>query len=165
MSKVLCQNDGCMGYVIEIDLAGGRIIFPWQAPVRTRGRRCGKGVSTRAARRSEFHRWRASLPTPLERDTLLMPEVIADMVVAEAERFLPAELPAGHAGRLAARAQHLYAVNRHFKKTMNGPGNQGRDMLYVYMRHWTAGWLKRERNPLFQRLPAEYAMGRPLPGS
>jgi hypothetical protein len=92
-----------------------------------------------------------------------MPEVIAETVVGEAERFLQAGLPAGFAERLAARAHHLYGVNPRFKKTLNGPGNQGRDRLYVYMRHWTAGWLKREQNPLFKQFPWEYAMGRPLP--
>ncbi|HXT41355.1 MAG TPA: hypothetical protein VN887_15200 [Candidatus Angelobacter sp.] len=42
-------------------------------------------------RRHEFRAWRASLPTALERDTLLMPDAIAESVVQEAERFLKAD--------------------------------------------------------------------------
>ena len=45
------------------------------------------------------------------------------------------------------------------------PGNRGRDNLYVYMRHWTAGWLKRERPALFKCLPWAYAQGQRLPES
>jgi len=42
----------------------------------------------RALYRTAFRAWRASLPTALERDTLLMPDAIAESVVQEAERFL-----------------------------------------------------------------------------
>jgi hypothetical protein len=118
---------------------------------------------TQAALRREFRAWRASLPTQLERDTLLMPEAIAESVVQEAEQFLDAELPGGFAARLAAKAFHLYPRHRHFHKMLNRPGNRGRDNLYAYMRHWTAGGLKRERWGLFQRLPWSYAQGRALP--
>jgi len=44
--------------------------------------------------RQEFRAWRDSLPTPLERETLLMPKAIAESLVTEAGRFLNAELPA-----------------------------------------------------------------------
>ena len=113
--------------------------------------------------RQEFRAWRASLPTALERDTLLMPDAIAASVVQEAERFLKADLPAGFAERLAAKAHHLYPRHRHFKKMLNRPGNFGRHNLYVYMRHWTAGWLKRERFALYKKLPRSFAMGWRLP--
>jgi hypothetical protein len=113
--------------------------------------------------RREFRSWRASLATPLERDTLLMPEAIAESVVQEAERFLKADLPDDYAGRLAARAHYLYPRHQHFRKVLNRPGNRGRDNLYVYMRHWTCSWLKRERRALYKQLPWSYAMGRRLP--
>jgi hypothetical protein len=115
------------------------------------------------ALRREFRNWRASLPTALERETLLMPGAIAESVVQEAERFLQAELPSGFAKRLAAKAYHLYPRHKHFHKMLNRSGNRGRHNLYVYMRHWTCGWLKRERYALFKRLPWEYALGRRLP--
>ena len=103
------------------------------------------------------------LPTRLERDTLLTPEWIAESVVQEVERFLKANLPDQFAERLAAKAHHLYPRHRHFKKMLNRPGNFGLHNLYVYMRHWTVGWLKRERNPLHKRLPYSFGMGRQLP--
>jgi hypothetical protein len=102
------------------------------------------------------------LPTALERDTLLMPEVIAERVVQEAERFLKTDLPAGFAERLAARAEHIYPRHKHFRKGLNRPGNGGMETLLMFMRHWTAGWLKRERNPLHKKLPYSFGMGRRL---
>ena len=92
-----------------------------------------------------------------------MPEAIAESVVQEAELFLKAGLPAGYAARLAAKSHHLYPRHKHFHKMLNRPGNRGRDNLYVYMRHWTASWLKREGRHLFQRLPYSYCLGRRLP--
>ena len=44
----------------------------------------------------------------------------------------------------------------------NRPGNSGRDNLYACMRHWTAGWLKRERSALYKKLPWEFGRGRRL---
>lgn len=113
--------------------------------------------------RQEFRAWRAALPIALERDTLLMPDAIAESVVQEAERFLKTELPENFAERLAAKAHHLYPRHRHFKKMLNRPGNTGRNNLYMYMRHWTAGWLKRERSALYKKLPWSYGQGQALP--
>ncbi len=113
--------------------------------------------------RRELRAWRASLPTPLERETLLMPEIIAECVVREVEGFLKTDLPEGFAGRLAARACHLYPRHPHFHRMMNRPGNRGRDHLYMYMRHWTAAWLKREHLHLFKQLPDSFSVGRRLP--
>jgi len=43
------------------------------------------------------------------------------------------------------------------------PGNAGRNSLYMYMRHWTAGWLRREGSPLFRQLPWSHGhLGQPL---
>jgi hypothetical protein len=116
----------------------------------------------RAALRREFREWRASLPAGLERDTFLMPDVIAESVVREAELFLQADLPAEFAARLAARAHYLYTRNRHFHEVLNRSGNGPRNDLYMFMRHWTAGWLKRAHSPLFKKLPRSFANGLPL---
>src|ERR1017187_7440115 len=93
------------------------------------------------------------LPTQLERDTLLTPLWVAECVVQEVERFLKAELPENFAERLAVKAHHLYPRHRHYHKMLNRPGNLGRNYLYVYMRHWTAGWLRRECYGLYKQLP------------
>ena len=58
---------------------------------------------------------------------------------------------------------YLYSRHTHFHKTLNHPGNRGRNTLYVYMRHWTASWLKRERWGLYKQLPRGYSLGHPLP--
>ena len=123
------------------------------------------GRSDTAALRQEFRAWRSSLPTALERDTLLMPEVVAENVVQEAERFLKTKLPATFAERLAAKAHYLYPRHKHFHKGMNHPGNRGRENLYMSMRHWTAGGLKRDRYALYKKLPWAYALDRALAAS
>lgn len=92
-----------------------------------------------------------------------MPDVIAETVVEEAERYLKADLPADFADRLAAKAYHIYPRNSHFKKVLNGSGNRGRDSLYMFMRHWTAAWMRRECFTLYKRMPRGYSLGLPLP--
>jgi hypothetical protein len=61
------------------------------------------------------------------------------------------------------KAHHLYPRNKHFKAVLNRSGNRGRDSLYMFMRHWTAAWLKRERSDLHKKLPWSYSLGRSLP--
>ena len=121
-----------------------------------------RGLTRPTTLRQEFRAWRAALPTALERDTLLMPDAIAASVVQEAERFLKADLPANFAERLAAKAYYLYPRHKHFQKLLKAPGNRGRNHLYMYMRHWTAAWLKREHYALYQKLPRSFGLGQPL---
>ncbi len=92
-----------------------------------------------------------------------MPDVIAETVVQEVERFLKADLPASFAGRLAAKAHYLYLRHKHFHKCLNRPGNRGREDLLMFMRHWTAAWLKCERYALYKKLPWSFALGQRLP--
>lgn len=94
-----------------------------------------------------------------------MPDAIAESVIQEVERFLNAPLPEDFAARLAAKAEHLYPRHKHFKKMLNRPGHLGRNILYMYMRHWTAGWLKQEHSALYKQLPWAYAQGRALPAT
>lgn len=105
---------------------------------------------------------RKLLPEGIERDTSLMPEWIAESVCLEVSRYLKAELPEDFSTRLAAKARHLYPRHKHFQQVLRRGGNRGRDMLYVYMRHWTAAWLKKERRQLYKRLPEEFANGKRL---
>jgi hypothetical protein len=133
---------------------------------RIRVRRDDAGRKERpASLRRELREWQAAQPTPLERDTLLTPLWIAESVVQEVERFLKAELPENFAERLATKAHYLYPRHKHFHETLNRPGNRGRDNLYMYMRHWTAGWLKRECFTLYKKLPWSFGNGRVLPSS
>jgi hypothetical protein len=138
-------------------------MIPKKRLVRSLAPPAAAGRSDTTALRQEFRAWRASWPTALERNTLLVPEWIAETVVQEAEGFLQAHLPEDYAARLASKAYHLYPRHKHFHKMLNCPGNSGRNNLYMYMRHWTAGWLKRERSVLYKKLPWSYAQGRALP--
>ena len=67
---------------------------PPPANPRVRAHRNGaQGLTRPTSLRQEFRAWRDSLPTALERDTLLMPDAIAESVVQEVERFLAARVP------------------------------------------------------------------------
>lgn len=138
---------------------------PKKSPSSKARRKSARSVAALCQRRPRRSQTAATiqLPTQLERDTLLTPEWVAECVVQEVERFLNADLPANFAERLAAKAHHLYPRHKYFHKGMNRPGNRGRENLLMFMRHWTAGWLKRERYALFKKLPWHYAQGKPLP--
>ena len=92
-----------------------------------------------------------------------MPEWIAESVVQEVERFLKVELPEDFATRLAAKTHHLYPRHQHFHRGLNHPDNRGRENLLMVMRHWTAGWLKRERYAFYKKLPRTFGNGQRLP--
>jgi len=49
-----------------------------------------------------------------------------------------------------------------FARKSAGPATKGRDLLYVFMRHWLAARLKIDRPKLYARLPVSYASGAPL---
>ncbi len=87
-------------------------------------------------------------------------------VIGEACRWLNAELPSEWAGWLDARAEGCFARHRQFHRLLSAcgaEGRAGRDNLYKFMRHSLASRLARQRPADFRRLPASYALGRPLP--
>jgi len=61
-------------------------------------------AATKTALRREFRVFRESLPTALERDTLLTPEWVAESVVQEVERFLKTKLPRVRSPKAATSA-------------------------------------------------------------
>lgn len=139
-------------------------------PCASSSRRVRPSGGQRTARPTSLHRefraWRASLPTQLERDTLLWPGAIAESVCHEVSRFLGEPLPDRYVIWLEAKAQRCYAAHRHFHKRLKSRGNLGRDWLYVYMRHWLASLLKLERPDLYYCLPENFGNGRRLlPGT
>ena len=127
----------------------------------------------RGVRRKTPEWWsacRASLRPGLERDTQLMPWLIADTVCSEVSRFLGVEIPARYSDWLDAKAERCYANHRHFRTLMRGRGNAPRDWLYAFMRHWLAAWLDLERPDLYlerpdlyQCLPEDFNLGHRLP--
>jgi hypothetical protein len=120
--------------------------------------------SPRARRpRPSWHRELvASLRPGIERDTELMPWLIAGSVLYEASVFLGESLPPEWADWLDERAARCCAKHAHFRRLIRRRGNTGRDYLYKFFRHWLASRLRRERYGLFVRLPKEYGVGAPL---
>jgi hypothetical protein len=110
--------------------------------------------------------FRDTLRPGLERDTQLMPWLIAESVCGELAAFLGMEIPARYAVWIEARAEVGYARHAHFRKLMRGSGNAPREWLKMFMRHWLAGLLGVERPDLYECLPDDFALGRslPLPG-
>ena len=118
---------------------------------------------TTAKTRRDWRGFRLTLRPGLERDTQLMPWLIADTVCGEVSRFLGVEIPARHSDWLDAKAERSYARHSHFRKLMRSRGNAPRDWLYVFMRHWLAALLDPERPDLYQCLPEDFNLGHPLP--
>lgn len=132
---------------------------------RTRG--VSRSASPKAGPRCKPSDWwpafHASLRPGLERDTQLMPWLVAESVCGEVARFLGVEIPTRYAVWIEARAELTYAKDGHFRKLMRGRGNAPRDWLRVYMRHWLAGLLGLERPDLYECLPDTFALGHALP--
>ena len=95
---------------------------------------------------------------------MLTPEWIAECVAQEVWRYLNEALPDGYVERLAAKAYYLYPRHEHFRKGLNGRDWRGRETLLMFMRHWTAGWLKREHYAIYKKLPWYFSNGQRLPG-
>lgn len=107
--------------------------------------------------------WRSGLRPGIERDTELMPLLVADSVLHEASQFLGESLPPEWADWLDQRAERCYTKHAHFRRLIRRQGATGRGYLYRFFRHWLASRLRRERYGLFARLPKDYGVGAPLP--
>jgi len=92
----------------------------------------------------------------------LVPIAAARQVVDGASHWLCVPLPERYATRLAFQARRCYAHSDLFRAKIRRPGDKGRDLLYVFMRHWLAARLKSDRPKLYARLPVSYASGAPL---
>lgn len=82
----------------------------------------------------------------IKTDTPIIVGIIAEKVRDEWQAWLQVAYPAVAkrvqdkekevADFLESKANHLYAVNKTFKRTVRGRGNRGRDYLYAIMYHW-----------------------------
>ena len=95
----------------------------------------------------------------IERDTVILPWVVAESVWQEACTYLNTELPREWVRRLAIRAEVHYQRNAQFRACIRGRGNTGRDYLWAFNRHWLAALIRRHDETLFARLPSDYALG------
>lgn len=96
-------------------------------------------------------------------ETPLVPIAAADAVVEEVEQYLKKSVPdaRGLAADVAEDAETHFESNARFRRRIKG--RNGRDVLYAFMRHWTAARLRRAAPSIYRRLPPSFANGEPLP--
>ena len=117
-------------------------------------------MKSAAPRSLSFIRGRAVRRHSLERDTPLVALAAARQVVAEAERWLGVQLPAGEAERLAGKARTAYARSEAFRRKLARRADDAdRETLYAFLRHWLTARLNAEAPACFARLPPGYAWG------
>lgn len=100
----------------------------------------------------------------LERDTPLVAMPAAQTVVEEASLHLGTPLPERLATRIAHQARRTFAHSAQFRILVGAKGDRGRDLLYVFMRHWLAARLLEDLPDLYSRLPSGFANGVALSG-
>lgn len=93
------------------------------------------------------------------RDTPLVPRAAAAQVLEEASGLLDEQLPLEWILQLVARAEATYESGAGFRRRIRSLGNEGREWLWAFMRHWLAEMILREKPAWFGRLPAGYATG------
>ena len=99
----------------------------------------------------------------IEQDTPIRTRAIAEGVCEEVSVWLHEPLPRRWVRELVARANTIYARNRHFNRRVRGQGDRGRDYLWMFMRHWLAAMIRQRRAQSYARLPAAYCVGGDLP--
>ena len=99
--------------------------------------------------------------TEFERQTSYCPLYLAWRIVDEARDYFRTPIPEAFADKLAHRAEAVFAhhpfMQRQFKSA------SGRAAILMFMRHWLAGVLAKERPALFRDLPESFKVGHPLP--
>ncbi len=110
-----------------------------------------------------FHRpaWRR-VPR-IELDTPIVPRAVAEGVCEEAGLWLGQPLPRRWVRELTARANTIYAHNPRFRRKIRAHGDNGRDYLWAFARHWLAGLMWERRPHLHALLPSSCCSGHPLP--
>jgi len=110
--------------------------------------------------------------TVLENDTPLLSDVVAESVVEEIRQFLSSignkELSEAFGRERCGLVDYLvffqasiYKLNADWRKKMKSA--RGRDLLYSFMRHWSASYLKKHALTIFRALPQEFSLGHELP--
>lgn len=106
--------------------------------------------------------------TPIERDTPIVPLLVAEAVVGEVERHvgLPLARRRDVMDRLWLLAESQYAHDEPWAKRLRARGNRGRDFLYGQMRRWLALIVQYEENWIWWQLGSlrqSWSAGEPLP--
>lgn len=95
----------------------------------------------------------------IERDTDIIPDIVAATIVEQVQAHVHAELSPAYASDLVKQAERIYSRNESFRKQINASGNKGRDTLYAFMRHWLASILHKSHPAIYARLWDGFANG------
>ena len=123
-----------------------------------------RGSRTAAEKRYELVR-------EFERATSYCPLYLAWRILDEARNYFRTEIPESYARKLARRAEAVFAKHASWARKASpraGARQQfecrrQREFILMYMRHWLAGVLARERLALFRALPESFKIGLELP--
>src|ERR1017187_901553 len=92
-----------------------------------------------------------------ERATSYCPLYLAWRILDEARDYFRTPIPEAFADKLARRAEAVFAhhpsMQRQFKSA------SGRAAILMFMRHWLASVLAKERPTLFRELPESFKVG------
>ena len=100
----------------------------------------------------------------ISEETAILPNVIAESVVAELDSYLLHTHKRGliehprYAQILADRAERIYKIRPDLRARFRRNNTFGRNWLYCFMRHWLAAELKE----FSQYIPVSFANGEPL---
>ena len=100
----------------------------------------------------------------IDEETAILPNVIAESVVAELDLYLLCTHKRGlidhprYAQILIDRAERIYKARPDLRSRFRKNNTFGRDWLYCFMRHWLTAELK----DFSQYIPASFANGEPL---
>jgi hypothetical protein len=96
----------------------------------------------------------------LERHTGTCPTYLAWRVLDEARDWLRTPIPERCADKLTRRAEAVFKKHDFWRRKYRGAN--GREYLLMSMRHWLAGTLAKDNPALYQQLPDEFKIGRPI---
>ena len=111
----------------------------------------------------------------IENDTCIAPLIVADCVIQEVVAIF-ADKEAMHthpdltalsgqrdavAEMLERKAENIYSADNHkqFTKRIRSSGNNGRDWLYAFMRHWLSDVIFYRYKGLWTYLPEGFKIG------
>lgn len=95
-----------------------------------------------------------TLKHTIERDSTIVPGLIAESVLECASNIVGQRIPAAYIAKLNTCAEAVYAHNRRFKSKLRG--ECGRGYLHMYMQHWLAHLLRKDASPLCHKLPRTF---------
>ena len=105
-----------------------------------------------------------------EKQTTYCPLYLAWRILDEARDYFRTPIPEAFADKLAHRAEAVFARHPFWARKaapcagqLQFQSQRQREFILMFMRHWLAGVLARERPALFRDLPESFKVGHPLP--